>query len=124
MALSIDPILDAGINLLASGNKVVIKGNLDCAEPGRFLTPFLSKVHEQALNSGMEEIQVDFSELKFLNSAGITEFSDWIFKIEETEDAKRYKLVFLCNTNEYKWQKSSVQTMVYLNPDICSMKEL
>lgn len=123
MALQIEPVSEAGIDLTTEGNTVIIKGNLDCAEPGLFLNPFLDKVHKQALKDGIGELQVDFTGLKFLNSSGITEFSDWIFKIEETPENERYKIVFICNTDEYKWQKSSVQTMVYLNPEICSMQE-
>lgn len=118
MGLNVNSVNESGVELSTSGDSIIAKGNVDCADPGRFLNPFLKQVHEQAVAGGIGEVKVDIKDLEFLNSSAISEFTDWILELENLPDGQKYKITFLCNTGKHAWQESSIKTMTYLNPDL------
>lgn len=118
MSLNINPVSESGLDLSVSGDKVIAKGIIDCEDPSSFLGPFLNNVHEQAMSGGIKEIQVDFTNLQFLNSAGLCEFTDWIDKLENAPDDKKYVICFIGAPAEHQWQKNTLQTMQLLSSQV------
>lgn len=118
MSLTIDSVSQSGLDLSVSGDKVIAKGIIDCEDPSSFLGPFLLTVHDQACSNGIHEIQVDFTDLKFLNSAGLCEFTDWIAKLEEIPEDKQYDICFFGAPDKHQWQKTTLQTMQLLSSHV------
>ena len=106
-----------GVEIKFNNDTLVIAGSIDNRDPGKYLNPYFSQLHNDIVDSGIKEIKVDLTQLTFLNSSGIKEFVEWIMKIEQLQENKQYNLVFLTNS-ELLWQESSISTLVYLNPDI------
>ncbi len=121
MALTASPVNESGVTMTVSGNKIVMKGNVDSAQPGKFMQPFFAEVHENILKNGIKSIEVDIKELNFLNSSGIKELVAWIMKLESVPAAEQYKIKFLCN-KDLLWQESSISTILFLNPDMISQE--
>jgi len=96
-------------------------GNVDSAQPGKFMLPFFNEVHESIVKNDIKEIEVDIKGLNFLNSSGIKEIVAWIMKLETIPANKQYKIKFLCN-KDLLWQESSISTILFLNPDLISQQ--
>lgn len=108
------PISNSGIDMKASGITVYISGSINHPRPGEFMEPFIQEAHESIVANNIQEIKVDITNLKFLNSAGIRELVDWVMKLNHLPEEKKYKIEFLCSS-EHKWQESSMSTLIYLN---------
>jgi hypothetical protein len=117
--IKVAPVSEGGVDLKVEGTKVIIAGCINHPKPGIFMEPFLNKVHSSIIDNNIKTIDVDITDLRFLNSAGIRELVDWVMKLNALEDPKKYKIKFLCSS-EHKWQESSMSTLIYLNPDYTS----
>jgi hypothetical protein len=104
-----------GADIFFNNDTLLISGSIDGRDPGKFLNPYFTRLHEAIINSGIKEINVDLTKLTFLNSSGIKEFVEWIMKIESLNENKKYNITFLTNS-DLLWQESSISTLVYLNP--------
>jgi len=122
-AITAKPIAESGVELKASGTTVTISGSINHPKPGMFMEPFIDEVHNSIVANGIKAISVDITNLRFLNSAGIREFVDWVMKLNELDVAKRYSIKFLCNA-EHKWQESSMSTLIFLNAEYTSKETI
>lgn len=89
----------------ASGDTVVLKGEIDVQDPGIILNPFFNKVLTQMDNS----VRIDITELDFLNSSGIKVFVSFIMK--KQPDAK----VIIKVDKSKTWQMTSVEVVQSLD---------
>jgi hypothetical protein len=119
--INVGTVQKGGMELKANGTTVFISGCVNHPAPGMFIEPFISEVHNSVLSNNIKEIVVDITDLRFLNSAGIRELVDWIMKLGNLTEDKKYRIKFLCSS-EYQWQESSMSTLVFLNPE-CTSKE-
>lgn len=122
MGINIEPIIEGGVSLKAEGETVTIEGSIDCAKPGEFMSPFLNEIHNQTVKNGINELKIDFRKLSFLNSSAISEFTDLILRVEELPTTQQYKIRFICDIDNYAWQKNSIATMMMLNDELISME--
>ncbi|MBN2532766.1 MAG: hypothetical protein JXB88_07745 [Spirochaetales bacterium] len=113
------PVSNSGIDMKATGTTVYISGSINHPRPGEFMEPFIQEAHESIVTNNIQEIKVDITNLKFLNSAGIRELVDWVMKLNHLPEEKKYKIEFLCSS-EHKWQESSMSTLIYLNSNYLS----
>ncbi|HBD92672.1 MAG: hypothetical protein A2015_14750 [Spirochaetes bacterium GWF1_31_7] len=115
MGLTIGTVNTSGVEIKVVDTSVVFSGSIDCANPNEFLTPFLTELHDKIMKSGIKEIKFDIRKLSFLNSSGIKAIADWILKVDALDMSQKYTIVIMTST-EYKWQESSMSTLVYLGP--------
>jgi hypothetical protein len=90
----------------ATGFRIRFAGNadMDAIQPLEVLLP---KVHAELIRVGANEIEVDFSQLEFMNSTCLKLFVSWVADILEAPEAQRYKLRFRSNP-EMRWQRRSL----------------
>ncbi len=113
--LTIAPVKMNNVEMKASGTTIYFIGSINHPKPGDFMEAFIKEAHESIVRNHIEEIKVDITRLRFLNSAGIRELVDWVVKLGSLPDHQKYKIQFIYSA-EYKWQESSAATLVYLNP--------
>jgi hypothetical protein len=114
--INVTTVSKSGIEMRSEGDTVYFSGSINHPRPGEFMEPFIQNVHDTIVQSGLKEIRVDITELRFLNSAGIRELVDWVMKMTALPDDKKYKIQFVCSA-EHKWQESSMSTLIYLNSE-------
>ncbi len=119
MAINAQSVNNSGIVMNAAGDKITISGSVEVADPGKIMGPFFKEAHQSILANNVKAVDVDITNLTFLNSSGIKEFVDWVIKLEELSDDQRYKINFQCNP-ELVWQESSISTIELLNSDYIS----
>jgi len=112
--LKVKSVKNSGIEIYTKGMTIYFSGSINHPRPGEFLKPFIQEVHSEIIKKNIKEIKVDIKDLKFLNSAGIRELVDWIMQLNELPEEKKYKILFICSS-EQKWQESSILTLMYLN---------
>jgi len=118
-AITVKTINDSGVEMKADGNTVTISGSINHPKPGTFMEPFIEEVHNSIVANAIKAINVNITNLRFLNSAGIREFVDWVMKLNELDVSKRYSIKFICSS-EHKWQESSMSTLIFLNAEYTS----
>jgi hypothetical protein len=117
--LEIAPVTIGSVEMKASGTTVYFSGSINHPKPGDFMEPFIRETHDAIVGNNIREIRVDITKLRFLNSAGIRELVDWVMKLGSLPEDLKYRMQFVCNP-EYKWQESSMATLIYLNPGYLS----
>ena len=117
--LKVKSVKNSGIEIYTEGITIYFSGSINHPHPGEFLEPFIQEVHKEIIANKIKGIKVDIKDLKFLNSAGIREFVDWVMQLNKLPDEKKYKIQFICSSR-YKWQESSMSTLIYLNSSYLS----
>ena len=95
---------------------LTIAGDIDMRDTSLDFLPYLIKVHEVLIQNNIKKILFDMMKLTFMNSNGIKSLINWIMKISEISDDRRYKVCILANT-EIAWQESTLPVLQKLFPD-------
>lgn len=122
MSLRIDPVKQSGVTINVIDDNVRIYGNIDDPQPGLFLEPFFYDLHDQIVNNDLKRVNVDVTELDFLNSSGIREFIDWLLKVEDLPGEKRYDINFLYSLAK-PWQSMSFSSLELICPEFVKLVE-
>lgn len=69
----------------------------------------LTRVHQQALELGIPEVQMDLRELEFMNSSCFKSFVSWISEVSDLT-AGQYRIRFLSNPS-ILWQRRSLHAL-------------
>jgi hypothetical protein len=112
--LDVKSVSESGIEMKADGTTIIFAGSINHPRPQVFMEPFIEDVHNSILKNNIKEINLDITELRFLNSSGIREIVDWVLKMSKLPDDQKYKINFICS-RQHKWQESSITTLIYLN---------
>ncbi|MCB1164814.1 MAG: hypothetical protein KDK37_04515 [Leptospiraceae bacterium] len=107
----------------AGALKLSIHGEIDMAEPSIAIRPYLEKVHNHILEKGASQVEVDFTNLGFMNSSGIKEFVTWIMKLNLTPPEKKYSIK-LTYAGTITWQESSIPVLQKLQPTLIEMNRV
>jgi hypothetical protein len=59
-------------------------------DPSTLLDPLFDKVHNGAVSSGFKTVELDVTQLNFLNSSGIKAIAKWIMKLATVDAGKKY----------------------------------
>ncbi len=104
MALNI-PEKKIGQSIIsASGDTVVLKGEINDINPDIFLSPFFDKI----LKSMGSTLTIDVSDLDFINSSGIKSLVVFIMKRPSS------KIIIQSDTSK-SWQKTSLKILQSLD---------
>ncbi|MCA1950130.1 MAG: hypothetical protein LDL24_06145 [Treponema sp.] len=117
--LSIDSIKQDKVTIdvqdISDGIKVVVSGDIDMQDPSTLLDPLFDKVHNGAVSSGIKTVELDVTNLTFLNSSGIKAIAKWIMKLATVDASKKY-LIKIIQNKAIAWQATSLQTLTFLVP--------
>ena len=69
----------------------------------------LTRVHQQALELGIPEVQMDLRELEFMNSSCFKSFVSWISEVSDLTSGQ-YRIRFLSNPS-ILWQRRSLHAL-------------
>jgi len=112
------PKLDSVNVELVEPDTVKLKGTITKKEPAQDLDAFFKAVHREAVASRTPQVNVDVSELTFVNSSAIRLFVDWATWVKN-ESTHRYKLRFV-TSRHITWQKTSFIALKSLMDGILS----
>lgn len=85
--------VDVVISDTDNGIRIQIKGRLDMESPATILGGYFQNMHQSILDHQIENVEVDFTELKYMNSAAVSFLSsNWIRKVRGEES---YQLIFV-----------------------------
>lgn len=114
MAIDIPEEIHGSATISATNDTAVLKGEIDDAEPGIFLTPFFNKIKTQMGN----RVKLDFSLLEFLNSSGIKCIVSFVMgKHPGTQ------VIFVTDPGK-TWQKTSLEVIQSLDEDNIFIEEV
>jgi hypothetical protein len=114
------PKLDSVNVELVDQETVKLKGTITKKEPAQDLDAFFKAVHREAVASRTPQVNVDVSELTFVNSSAIRLFVDWATWVKN-ESTHRYKLRFL-TSRHITWQKTSFTALKSLMDGILTFE--
>ncbi|NUP11328.1 MAG: hypothetical protein HOW73_35225 [Polyangiaceae bacterium] len=94
---------------------IVMRGRMTSRNPDASIQPFLKKVHEALCADKIDRVEVDVTDLGFVNSSAIRLFVDWAMWVKGEGDAPHYKLVF--RTKEgIAWQRLTLTALTGIAP--------
>jgi hypothetical protein len=110
---SLVPVVENGFSLTpeleAPTLTIAFSGNADMAAV-KPLSTYLSQVHAEALQLGLEEVAFDLKELYFMNSSCFKSFVTWINSVSTGDPKLAYRIRFLANPQQY-WQRRSLDAL-------------
>lgn len=121
MALEIKPYEDEEITIDIDDTTVKFIGNLEFADPISELKPYFDKINAEVISKKIKCITLDFTDLKYINSSGISVFVKWIIELKELSQDDKYSIIFICNP-EYKWQDQSIKMLSSVAPELITVK--
>ncbi len=107
MAINISEETYGKVVLSAENDIAFLKGEIDTADPGEYLTPFFNKIIEQMDGT----VKVNFTQLNFLNSSGIKCIVSFVMN-KKSDD----QVVFLTDKGK-TWQKTSLAIIKSLDDE-------
>lgn len=117
MALLLSPVQTENLQLLpeliGGTLQVHMKGNADSASNDAFGV-FITKLHAEAQRVGVQEVELDLTQLYFMTSSCIKCFVTWIGFIKSTPAGQQYTLNFVVNPN-LRWQKRNLDVLLQLS---------
>lgn len=97
-------------------------GTIATRDPAELILPIFRSIHRAVIEDGLREFKLDLSALTFVNSSAIRLFVDWITWIKNETPARRYKAVFITNS-QITWQKTSLGVLKSLAPDVVELQQ-
>lgn len=88
---------DDNIKINFNGNKLEITGDVDGPDKNEQLSLLINRIHDYALKKELEIIEIDITELNYINSSGLGKLIMWAMKIENMMDIDKYTLKFKCS---------------------------
>ena len=93
---------------------ISLRGEADIrAKP--HLAGFFRAVHGVAKEEGLK-VQVDWRDLRFMNSSCFQDFVVWLAEIGKIPGADGYQVTFLADSKQY-WQRRSLHALATFAPD-------
>jgi hypothetical protein len=106
-----------GVEFIPMAAGVRIKGKMTSRQPEASIQPYLRKIHEEVCKLKLPSVDVDVTELSFVNSSAIRLFVDWAMWAKGTASEPLYKIVF--QTKEgITWQRMTLTALTSLAPAV------
>jgi hypothetical protein len=102
--------------------RLSLDGTIATRDPAEMMLPLFRSLHRAVIEDGLREFKIDLSALTFVNSSAIRLFVDWITWIKNETAARRYKAVFVTNS-QITWQKTSLGVLKSLAPDVVDLQQ-
>ncbi len=108
--MGLEPLKDDDIEIVAEGRTVKFSGVISMRSPSETITPFLRKVHDAAMASGLDVLDIDIRDLRFMNSSSIRALVDWVEWNRTAPEGRRYVLNFLSSA-QVTWQGTTLSVL-------------
>ncbi|MCK4797363.1 MAG: hypothetical protein KAT05_08270 [Spirochaetes bacterium] len=102
---------------IPAGIKVLFNGEIDVQNPDAVFLPYFDEIHDKMLENEIKDIELDFTNLTFMNSGGIKTLVKWITKVLVLPKNKKYKFRIIANS-KISWQEASLQMLSRLSPGL------
>lgn len=96
-------------------------GKIDTPNPDKSLDPYFLALHSRALTDRIQNAICNLEKLEFLNSNGIKSIVNWILKIKSSSKEQQYKVTLVTN-QQFTWQRSSINVLSLMAPEIVIVK--
>jgi hypothetical protein len=110
------------IHDIDDGVRLHFVGDIDPENSFSPLNTFFDHFHEKAIKSDIEQVEVDFRDLIFINSSGFRTFIKWIMRITQLPEEKKYKLKIIYS-KEKKWMERGLNVLMYLAPGLVNLEK-
>lgn len=114
-------------NILVSdipgGVKLTFTGSVDDRNPELSMSNFFDELHYKLTKSNLKYVEVDFTNMIYLNSSGLKIFVSWLTKNATLPTDQRYRLQIFINAI-YHWQENSTAMMKMMVPDLVSIHKM
>ncbi len=103
----------------SEGNTISVNwiGRVYMIDPSEIIGPYLENVHKIIQDNSLKYINVDFTELRLLNSSGLKAVIKWFKSIGELPEEKKYKIKLVYDGGS-DWQITSLSMLNELFPKI------
>ena len=101
--------------------RLSLAGTIATRDPAESIVPLFRSLHNAIINDGLTEFKIDLAALTFVNSSAIRLFIDWVTWIKNEPAARRYKAVFVTNS-QITWQKTSLGVLKSLAPEVVDLQ--
>jgi hypothetical protein len=123
LSWQMEPLSVDGVDFVPQAPNVLrIKGKMTARQPSPLIQPYLRKLHDAAVQQGMASVNVDVTELSFVNSSAIRLFVDWTMWAKGDGATPRYGLVFR-TTGRITWQRMTITALTNLAPGVVRVEE-
>ncbi len=95
------------------GVRMKIAGSIEMQNPRSIISPYFDDVHNKILSSKIKLIEIDITELQFMNSSGIGTFIKWFVKIPPLTDEEKYQVKIIYNRN-ISWHTKGLAPLLSL----------
>ncbi len=116
------PDIDGLRIVIEAPNRISLGGTITVRSPEADLQPFIKKLHEAALADALSELEIDVSQLEFVNSSAIRVLIDWTTWAKSAAASNTgYKLVFTINRGT-TWQRTSFVALQALAANVIEVR--
>jgi len=106
-----------GLEIETSDARVVLRGKMTSRQPEASIQPHIRKIHDAATELPLTDVEVDVTELSFVNSSAIRLFVDWAMWAKGTTDTPHYRLTFKAKEG-ITWQRMTLTALTSLAPTV------
>ncbi len=109
------------VDTRADGITLTFHGDIDIRDPIALLDPLLEQVHDAASAQGFATVTADFTDVAYMNSAGIKVLAGWIRRLRRTESGSRYvlKMIYVPNLT---WQATTFRVLERLGQSMVALE--
>lgn len=87
-----------------------INGSINMQDAYTILFPYFTEVHNTLEANSVRNLQIDITELTFMNSSGIGALVKWLMMIPSMPDDNRYKVKIILN-KDIAWQNRGLKIL-------------
>jgi len=116
MALDIPAKFKGKTEYWATGGQILFRGEIDQTDPSEFLGPFFKTILAQAVESGLDAVEIDIRQLGFINSSGVKAFVVFLVGLLSLPTEKRFLVNFAIN-KEVTWHNAVVAPLRIMAPN-------
>jgi len=119
----VEPLKVDGVEFVPKGQAVKIRGKMTSRQPEASISPYLRRVHDEVCKLKLKELDVDVTELTFVNSSAIRLFVDWTMWAKGSTDEPLYEIVFHAKEG-ITWQRMTLSALTSLAPKVVRVKSV
>ncbi len=123
---NIDPVTfdnaTASLEEENGGISLVLSGDIDMRDTSIEFLPYLLRIHDALVQNNVKKLRLDLLNLTFMNSNGIKSMINWIMKLSELPDNRRYK-IHIASSSVIAWQESTLPVLCKLFPDFIVIEQ-
>lgn len=119
----VEPLNVDGVEFIPKGHAVRIRGKMTSRQPEASIHPYLRRIHDEVCRLKLKEIDIDVTELTFVNSSAIRLFVDWTMWAKGSQDTPLYEIIFHAKEG-ITWQRMTLTALTSLAPKVVHVRSV